>query len=344
MTMSRVALAAAMLIAGEASAGERTPLADLWTRVRAEIDAAVEARTPKPPVPVKVSWQPRRLATLDLGAPLLALDGADLDGDGRAELVALTTAEIVVARAGEDGELAIAARLALPAAPPSIRPRDPVGALWIAAGVDGPLVRARSSEQAAGIAASWRDGQLVAIGEIVGYPLCGVGHVELAPGRNYFDAASARGLGAVMAAVPPVFYAAACGRALVGPDGRAIDVAAAVGVDGTVTASCVQGDEACAAAPAWNRVTGAGDAIAVGDLDRDGSPELAAAAAVAPGEPDRVTVWSRGKGGEPAVAREQPMTGGVPALVVADIDGDGVGELVAAVRLASKVELWALNR
>jgi hypothetical protein len=112
-----------------ARAGEPGYLEEALARAREELDAVVAARPPvrRPPVPVKVSWQLRKLGAVDAGAPVLALAAVDVDANGKADLIALTSRELL--RLPTTGIMAIAVRWPLPSGPPPQRPRDPVGTL-----------------------------------------------------------------------------------------------------------------------------------------------------------------------------------------------------------------------
>ena len=79
-------------------------------------------------------------------------------------------------------------------------------------------------------------------------------------------------------------------------------------------------------------------------MNRDGQPEITTTGAAPPGEPDRVTVLSwRDQRFVRVFSRA--FSGGVVAVTVADIDGDGIDNVVAAVRLPGsyRVDLWTLN-
>jgi hypothetical protein len=115
-------------------------------------------------------------AELDLGAPILALAAGDLDGDGKAELAAVTPDELVVLDLDKDA-VAVRLRIALEGGAPVPRPRQPVGTVVVAGGE----VRARSSEHTDGIVL--RDGKKV--GSPKGYPSC-AGDLLLAEGTMTF--------------------------------------------------------------------------------------------------------------------------------------------------------------
>jgi hypothetical protein len=106
--------------------------------------------------------------------------------------------------------------------------------------------------------------------------------------------------------------------------------------------ACTDG-ATCAAPSVW-RVDDAGDAFDLADVDQDGRVELITASASAPGDPDRVTVYSLGDSGpEPVITKR--FAGGVVAITTGDVDGDGAGEVVTAVRLlgSDRIDLWTLD-
>ncbi len=314
------------------------PIDRLWQLLDRELPLAIAAATPPPPppVPVKVTWKAKRVASLDLGAALLAMAVGDLDGDGRAELVALTERAVVVLSPARRG-IAERARLAVPSEPAAVWPRDPIGALAIAPGDGGVEIWARSS--AAGRGARYRliDGGLREVGPVVGFPFCAGQALELVPGRNLVagpDGAS--------------WLARRCRDDVVDPTGRPLVADATLATDGglaiTVATRCRPGAEC----PANRTITAAGVGVAfeLDDVDRDGKLELITSAAGAPGDPDAVMVRQLGSGGlttKPVFQRS--FSGGVVALASGDVDGDGDRDVFAAVRLAGarKVDLWLLD-
>jgi len=336
-------LAALVLATGPARASSPPPQQGFLERVMAEALAQVERARPtvlRPPHPIRVRWRARRLTSIDLGAPLVDLAAGDLDGDGRAELVALTTRDVVVLGARGRRSLAEVARAPLPVEPPAVQPRDPVGAVEIARPPGGPVeIRARASTSGRGARYVLAGGELREVGAIAGFPRCGDRAAELVPGRDYFGGdGSAR------------VYAVRCADGLVDVVGRPLTAEGTLGPDGTldvgIAVRCPPGDAAC---PAERHVTvpGVGVAFAIADVDRDGRPDVVASGDGPPGDRDQVAVHelpaAGAQLGKPVYRRT--FTGGVAGLVAADLDGDGDLEVVAAVRLtgAARVDLWLLD-
>jgi len=350
-----VLLAAALGWAAPADAGDqpaRPFLVRILDGATAELATVIAERPPprRPPVPVKVAWQARRLASLDLGAPLLALAAVPPAGDGRAQLLALTTRELLLLTPGAT-TVAIAGRMPLPTEPPAQRPRDPVGTLAIAVTGDGAVtVRARASEAAEGATYALGGGGLAETGRLGDFPLCTGGAATLVPGRNYLVATPAMWPDPRFAdAAVGDFFAIACADRLVDADGWPLAVMAVAGTDGRllvqVRAERDCADAACTAAAAQNlTIPGVGTAVAVADVDRDGRPEVITAGAGAPGDPDQVSVYTIAAGQARRI-HQKSFTGGVVGLVAADVDGNGAAEVFAAVRLlgSNRVDLWTLD-
>ncbi len=319
-----------------------------WLEVEASLAAAVAELEPAlvPPVAVKVRWRARRVASVDLKAPLLAMTAADVDGDGRAEVIALTTREVVVI--SRKGKLEVLGRGMLPRSPARMRPRHPVGVVVTARTPSGDLeVIARTSEQAEGGVYRWQEAALVEVGRAQGYALGAGVSSELEAGKNYFVASQTVIPAAVDAAlIPSQFFVALQRLDLRDPIGRPLRVLAFLATDGElrlrIDKSCRSGDDGCASS-IQRAFAHAGVAIAVADVDNDGYPEVVMSADRAPGDPDRVTVVSTRS--SPGRLFTKEFNGGVAGVAVADFDGDGDGDVVAAVRLlgSSRFDLWSLN-
>lgn len=289
----------------------------LVAAAKAQVDGAVAARTPKlvPPVPIAVRWRPIKLASIDLGAPLVALTAADLDGDGHAELYAVTTHEVIAIgwrgrRLDELARVPFTGDEALPV------PRDPVGTAM----ADGSAVVASTSGFVHALRVSWQGKTLVGTPGDADFELCPGEHARLIPGRNLFEGNR---------------YAVVC-RDLVDATGAPLHVRGELEATSKLAVD---------AGTAHFEVAEVGVAFELADLDRDGTPEVVYAGAGAPGDPDIIKVVSLG--GDPKRPRwKKPFTaGGVVGIAVGDLDGDRVAEVIAAVRLvgATRIDLWRLD-
>jgi hypothetical protein len=308
-------------------------LARLASAVRARLDAAAAVHVVKrvAPVPVAIKWRPQKLGSVDLGAPIVALAAADLDGDGKAELYAVTSREVIaLGIAGKLRELGRVAFTGEPAVPAS---RDVVGT----AVVEGAAVIAGVSAWAKDLRVEWRGKTLSARHGAGGFRLCG-DRATLATGRNHFR----DGKDAV--------YGARCRDDLVDATGAPLHVRAELAITGALelaVARCPEpaagGAEACQPATTY-QVRDAGVAFEIADVDRDGTPDVVVASACAPGDADAVRVIALGApGGKPSY--KKTFNGGVAGIAVADGDGDGVAEVIAVVRLAgaTRVDVWRLD-
>ena len=335
--MKRACVALALAAAWPAHANTQAPspdsfLHDLVRDMRAKIDAAIVARPPKlaPPQKVALHWKLAKLGSLDLGAPLVALAGADLDGDGKGELYAVTTREVIALalhgkKLEEIGRVPFAGELATPA------PRDVVAT----AVVEGGELVASVSSFANSLRVSRRGKTLAGAAGAPGFVLCPGETAQLAPGRNYFgDQASTR-------------FIVRCRAGLVDGDGRALRVRGDLALAGKLDIAI----ERCAAAGvgcqplARHDYGSVGVAFEFADLDRDGKPEVIYAADGAPGDPDILKVVTIGDDDRKWKLRKSFTAGGIPGIGVADLDGDGVPEAIAAVRLvgATRVDFWRVE-
>jgi hypothetical protein len=296
----------------------------------------------------RVLGKPRRVE-LDLGAPLLALATADLDHDGKVEIVALTTDEVVVLQAKKD-TLVARQRFALRSVAPVPRPREPIGTI-VTMDLDGdgtPEIIATSSEHQDGQQLAWRKGALVDAGAFHGFPVCPlpydtpavIGALPLVPGRNVFDGRGYElerdrgGEGAASHAFPPESVAATCAG-----EARDDRYTGNVAADGRFALARYAG-------PVLATVTGVGAAIALADLDGDHLPELVASAPRPPGDGDQLTIYGFTDAPKPTVLwRSEPLSGGIVAVTTGDTDGDGVNDVIFAARLlgATRTDAWIVR-
>lgn len=314
------ALAAGALVAATAHAHDEPYLARLVAAAREEAAKLVVERAPKlvPPVPAKIAWKPTRLASLDLGAPLVTLEAADLDGDGKGELYVVTSREVIAIAL--DRKARVLARAPYTGAPSPRLPRD----LFGTAVVDGRELVAKCSGWANELRASWQGKALVAtLGDASsGNLVCKGERLIAVAGRNHFGD------------VQNPIYDVRCRADLVDPEGKPLAARAVLmGSKLIVTA----GDRTY-------ELRDYGVAFALGDVNRDGKPEVVVTGAGAPGDPDAVKVITLG-GDEKKGLFRKTFQGGVAGVAVVDGDGDGVQEVIAAVRLVGspRIDLWRLD-
>jgi hypothetical protein len=336
---AHVVLVTVMVAAGVVHA-ERAPQSfaeRLIADVRARIDAAIVARPPQlvPPQKLALKWKLVKLGSLELGAPLVALAGADLDGDGKAELYAVTTREVIAfGLAGRSGAAARTlrelSRVAFVGELAAIRPRDPVGASTI----EGATLVASASTYARSMLVVWQDKRLVASAGEPGIVQCPGELAQLAPGRNYFGDAQTG------------TYATRCSGRLVDAEGYPLRARAVLSVANKLDVAverCAATNLGCQPA-ARHEYAAVGTAFEIVDVDRDGVPEVVFAGAGAPGDPDLLKVVTLGDDDKkPRMKKAFP--GGVVGITVADLDGNGVGEVIAVVRTigATRVDVWRIE-
>ncbi len=317
-----------------ATPGHAGVMHDLAAEVTARLEALRAAHVPRIAVPVRVvvAWRPQRLTpAFELGAPLLTLGAADLDGDGKAELYAVTTRE-VVAFAITDHRVKELARVSFVGDQAMPAPRDPIGAVVIVDGADGAgkTLIASSTAFTRTLRVTWQHHQLVGVAGEPGLEQCAGERVQLAPGRNYVGDDKTGS------------YATRC-REIIDAHGERERVRGVLGLTGRleVARECAIG-VTCERAPvlAFARV---GTAFELADLDRDGTAELIYASANAPGEPDELRVVTLGGDEKKPTWRKAFSAGGVAGLTVGEFDG--APAVIAAVRLvgSTRIDLWRMN-
>ena len=321
------------LVGARAEAKDAGFLHDLSDYVGSRLDALRAAHVPKlvPPVKIDVAWHPQKLApALDLGAPLVAMTAADLDGDGKAELYAVTAREVIAIgivdhHAKELGRVAFAGERAVPES------RDVVGTAITV----GKTVIASVSSFQRGLRVSWRGKTLVGdLGE-PGFEQCPGEHAQLAAGRDYFGDAQ------------NMTYAVRCRTDLVDAEGHPLALRATLSGAGKLDVTvdrCAAGGAGCQRA-SDAALTKVGFAFELADLDRDGRPEVVYAGAGAPGVPDELRAVTLGEDEHKTKWRKQFVAEGIAGIAVGDVDGDGKPEVLAALRLfgSARTEIWRMN-
>lgn len=323
-------LGAVLVLAASAEAQPRDDYFErLAAAVRTGLEDAVVARGPVlvPPVPIRVAWKAVRIGSLDLGAPLVALTAADLDGDRKGELYAVTSREVVAfgldaRKVKELGRIAFTGTPSVPA------PRDVVGT----AVIDGAELVAGVSSWTSDLRVRWQGTTLVGQLGAPGLLVCAGERLALVPGRNHFGDPLAP------------MHGVRCRRDLVDAAGHPLRVRAVL--SGSRLAIAV---ERCSALgvcqpAATHEYKEYGVAFEISDVDRNGTPEVIVSGAGAPGDPDAVKVIALGSDDKKGIFRHR-FNGGVAGIAVIDSDGDGAMEVVAAVRLvgATRVDLWRFN-
>ncbi len=362
---ARPAGAGETVAVGSTAVAPQASLTELLAVARQVLDQARVARLR--PVPVAVKWSPKRIATLDVGSALGAMIGADLNGDKAPELYAVTDLAVIVYALSET-KVREVARLPFPGEVAAIRPRDSVATVAVDAATKELM--AGSSSYARSVRLGWKGNALVVLEELPGLPLCAHQRGQLVPGRNYFGEGGARADASPASPSRPMgpssatqlaaaewrksgkdggkeqgFYGQRCREEAVLSDGASARAVARLSLEGglrvTVTA---RGEAGRPALPATSyEVSGVGVAFDVGDVDRDGRIDVAYAGAGAPGDPDAVRVVPVSDPRRTLFRRA--FTGGVAAVALVDLDGDGAHEVIAAVRLpgSPRVDLWRLN-
>lgn len=334
----------ASLTAGSSSAvaGTQDPLESWWRRINEALDKAAEPHKIVPPTPVTVRWHPRVIWSGELSGELLDMLAVDLGDDGKNELVALTSKELLVL-SRKRGLFDIRIRAPLPKKLASLRSRDAIGSLSVVHRPGKSLtLRARSSEREFGGAYQMVDGALALISEFVGYPVCHQGTIGAAPGRNYFQGSRASWPNDKKKPLAETLYSVRCTHRAIDPTGHAAEFLSAVSTAGELHLRCTGEAAHC---QGLERVyQGVGDAHVIADVDNDGYPEVIHAGRGAAGADDSLVVMGHEDTGSSPLF-EQTFPGGIVALAAGDFAGDGAQEVVAAVRKtgSKRVTLWLLN-
>jgi hypothetical protein len=311
-----LALLAVTLSAAPASADDAF-VGRIAKRVRERLDALVAARAPKlvPPTPIAVKWRDAKLGDRELDAPLVALVGAELDGDRKSgELYAVTSRAVIAlgfrnSRIVELGRVAFTGERAVPDS------RDLVGT----AVVEGNEVVAASSSWVNELRVSWNGKNLVARQGGPGFLVCPGERLQLVQGRNHFT---------------NDLYNVKC-RELVDKAGQKLEVRAELAITNKLTVTvkrCVP--------PAACTETGrfeyqkVGVAFDIADVDTDGTPEVILTEAFPAGYANDVArVITLGGDERRGLFRTKPLSSGIAAVTYVDSDDpDARQEMVLARR------------
>ncbi|HEY7956550.1 MAG TPA: hypothetical protein VII38_14700 [Polyangia bacterium] len=299
------------------------PLARAHLFAEASLDDELRAYLPAAPRPPARGWRTRTLALGDVD--VLALAVGDVDGDGRPELVGATRDAAIAwhlegGRAIELYRVPLAGRLA------ALRPRADLATVRVESGT----IEAHASPFADGVtrAAS-------GLVPLSGFSFPGLpGACALEPGVDWFTAASC---GAAATLLPARFYTAV---AIARGDERviaAIEPPSPGGAAGTLWLST-------GGAPI--EVAGVGAQVALATLSHPqaGADVVVTTEPAEPGEPDAIVIRALALGA-PSLHRIAGLPGEVRALAAGDLDGDGSGEIVAAIRDAARrrTELWIVD-
>ncbi len=293
--------------------------------VRARLDAHLRRYVGSLPRVTEANLVARSVALPGRG--YVAMAAADLDGDGRTELVLARPGTVDVVRLGSTARgtpRAVAVGSATPAdlPAPAWRPRRPIGAA-VAAG--RAVVVVRTSEHGAPFEVRMTDGAVVAArasGPCAdeAYPLSD-GCAVPVTGRDWFqDGLVGRSGEPAPSPAPSGFYARVA-RPIPVPDGSTRAVEAVVTPRGRLA---VRIDEHPGGA------VGYGAALGMTDLEDDGLAELLVSSGAPVGTPDRLSLLRvRADGAVIAVWSSEEMEGAVLVAGAADLDDDGREELIA---------------
>jgi len=324
----------------------RPPRANVLRRasVRHPLDAELAGFLGAPPTVRRERIRARRAALP--GASYLAVAATDLDHDGTVELLLLSRDRVDALRVSRTrrgalrvASLASASLASLTRAP--ARPRRAIGT--IAASADGSV--GRTSDHATPFAVRF-DGSALSVEARAeacpegAYPLDGDATcASPVLGRDYFHAELVAAPHVPSAPAPhpaPAGFYARAARSLAQRDGPPLDAEAIVTPRGRLVLSL---GERRGALP------DVGAALAIADLDADGTLEILTSAPSAVGEGDQLTLrsWRRALG---TVYRSPPLGGSVLVAASADLDGDGAEELLAIEEPAdanAMATLWVIE-
>ncbi|MBL4633453.1 MAG: hypothetical protein JKY56_06265 [Kofleriaceae bacterium] len=323
-----------------AAAETDQPLQQWWSKMNAVLQEMGQSHRIVPPVAVPVRWHARRVWKGRVVGEVLDAVAGDLNGNGKSEIVILTSDAVVVLSRSR-GLIDVRARADLQSAPASIRPRDSMGSIGLSTNEAGDVViRVRSSERAQGEMYKYIDGDLVYGGEMDGYPLCSDGVIFAAPGRNYYLGKSGemRGEKSQMA---PKLYSFRC-QPGVDPNGYPVTFSSEVSAAGVLRIHCDGDEEYCRGVE--QEYPNVGVAHLVADINNDGYPEVITTGLDLSKVGDEISVYSQ-ESHKQRLLYDRNFSGGVVALFAGDLDGRGAVEALSVVRIRGndRISLWLLN-
>ncbi len=321
----------------ETAKSETHALGRFW---RTFLDRAFDTRARIPKPSLDIEWRARKVGTVQLEEPVLALSMYDLDGDGVSEMFVLTENSVALLRM-KDSKIAIESLLPIDEPRSITGPRSSVGQIEFVA--DRALVR--SSRLSKGVMFSLSGKELRKETSISGFPFCGDGKAELVTGRDYFEQITSKSKRFGFTPVPKRFYSSRCVDHIFDSTNRRMHILGLVSTDRVLHIYCDRGGKPCRASPAQNReYRGVGSVFGITDVNRDGSPEVLVSSARPPGDTDSVTVYARKQESVVEVFKAAFKTG-IVGISSGDFTGQGRRQVWVGAREpgSEELEVWSLS-
>jgi hypothetical protein len=343
-----VAIGAGLVVASSPGHARPTPtqeLSEFLGRAEAELKTLVKRRLK--PTKRHVTWKARLLAKVSLGVPVIAHGVADVDGNGRDNLIVATSEELLIVEVGRKAK--IISRAPLPVRPPAKLPRRHIGVVYAYRNDSGLRIRVRTSAQSVAAVFGWRENKLEFLRSEGAYPVCTASSIERSPGRNYF-ASEALKWSTKDHTVPtgPRLWTLGCTGSWPTARGNVVQSFSTLSDSGELTihrrSLCLEPKD-CNAALQPLVTTSVGTSFAVDDIDGDGEAEVIVASDRPSARPDQLLVYVQ-KGGKLSPVFEQNLAGTVEVVAVGNFLGKGK-RAIAAVRLRGNegrtLQLWGLD-
>lgn len=345
----RIALVIALVtfVTGVATAqaeNETKPptLEDWWKVMGQTLDEFGAAHRIVPPVAVPVRWHARRVWKGKVVGDVLDVSSGDLNGNGKSEIVVLTTDSLVIMSRSR-GLFEVRVQAELKSAPASLRSRDPMGTISLASYEADPSqmqIRVRSSNRSHGELYRYVEGELIFDGNMDGYPICEQGVVFASPGRNYFLGKSGT-LPGRSQQLAPKLYNYRCQRGK-DPTGHPVTFLSEVNAAGVLRIHCEGEKNYCRGVA--REYSDVGVAHMIADINNDGYPETITSGQdlTAPG--DSIFVYSQ-ESHKQRLLFDKSFTEGVVGISAGDFDGDGSLDAVGVTRTrgSGRMAVWLLN-